>query len=924
MSDADSDADLPLYRYCFGSAEFDQSRFDLLVAGERVEVQRKPLEVLALLLRHAGEVVTREELLEQVWQNRPTVEHVINNALAKLRTALGTANAEMILTQPRVGYRFQGKLERIPVRLAAKSDLSLAEGSMVPLRPNFLLTELIDQSESSEVWIGVQPKSGERRVYKFSRSEAGLRALKREATLQRYLVSVFGRREDIVPVIDWNFSQTPFFLESAFGGTNLLKWAAGPEQPLTRLTGVQRVALFQQICSVVAAAHSVGVLHKDIKPTNVLVSPGAGEHEWKAALADFGSASLTDPARLAELGITQLGHTLQDRPDADARSVTLLYAAPELLAGAPSTTQSDVYALGILLYQLVVGDIQRPLHSGWQREIADELLCADIADATDGDPARRLAGAAELRDRLARIEERRRIVEHGRREAKRQALEGAQLQRSRARRPWIITSGIALTLGLVVSVAFYMDARRAARDAGAEAARAGMQAARAEAQAMRADAINRFLNDDILNAADPGSPGAVANPRMLDVLHAAQAKLDLAVLQDPATRASIRLALAKSYEALSDVDDSESELRKVLDDLRNADPADPTRLQAQYQRVKVLIEMGRHDDARNAVEEADRAAGPHLQDASVVSLESLTAHGDYFHGAGQHAQALDYYRRAERLLDQIAPNDELEMARLRVYEADSLYFLNRLDESARTVDPYRTMDHALERIGARYWSLASAIEGRSLADGGRPEEGDALLTEALRVMKQRLGPHNGFTLAVENELGNNKLLLGRPQEAMPLYRDSFDATREAFGADSVDALTAQANIGSIELMDGNAGAALKDLQQASDGVRRKAGDRFPQLQEINLLLAEALLANHRVTESASVLDSLDRSYPQVEAAHGPFDAQIDALRGQILYAQGQHEQALALVRDAIQRMEASHTAKSVLDLYRGKLAKLTP
>ncbi len=369
---------------------------------------------------------------------------------------------------------------------------------------------------------------------------------------------------------------------------------------------------------------------------------------------------------------------------------------------------------------------------------------------------------------------------------------------------------------------------------------------------------------------------------------------------------------------MSDLKDGEGELRKVLEDLRGADPADPIRLQAQYLLVKVYIEMGRHEDARKAVEAADLAAGAHLQEGGVVALDSLTAHGDYFHGIGQHAQALDAYRRAELLLERIAPGDELEMARLRDYEADSLYFLNRLDESVRTVAPYQTMDHALERIGARYWGLASAIEGRSLGDGGRSQEGDVLLTEALRVMREHVGPRNGFTLAVENELGNNKLLLGRPHEALALYRDSFEATRDAFGADSVPALTAQANIGNIELLDGQAGAALADLQQASDGMRKKNGDKFPQLQEINLLLAEALLANHRASAALAVLDSLDRSYPQVEGAHGPFDAQIDALRGQILYSQGRREEGLALVRDAIGRMEATHTAKTMVDIVSGE------
>ena len=75
-----------------------------------MDVQRKPLEILSCLLAHAGEVVTKDELLEHVWEGRPTVENVIANAITKLRNALGEENAERIVTQPRVGYRFAGRV----------------------------------------------------------------------------------------------------------------------------------------------------------------------------------------------------------------------------------------------------------------------------------------------------------------------------------------------------------------------------------------------------------------------------------------------------------------------------------------------------------------------------------------------------------------------------------------------------------------------------------------------------------------------------------------------------------------------------------------------------------------------------------------------------------------------------------------------
>src|SRR5215470_9365146 len=149
----------PLFRYRFGTAEFDEARFELRVSGLPVEIQRKPLEILSCLLSHAGEVVTKDELLEGVWEGRPTVENVIANAITKLRGALGAENAERIVTQPRVGYRFAGPFERVAVGRGGVSRLELAAGMPVPGRPHYTLESMIGRSVASEVWLARHAKT---------------------------------------------------------------------------------------------------------------------------------------------------------------------------------------------------------------------------------------------------------------------------------------------------------------------------------------------------------------------------------------------------------------------------------------------------------------------------------------------------------------------------------------------------------------------------------------------------------------------------------------------------------------------------------------------------------------------------------------------------------------------------------------------
>ena len=117
-------------------------------------------------------------------------------------------------------------------------------------------------------------------------------------------------------------------------------------------------------------SESLGILHKDLKPANILVE--TRDSGPFVRLTDFGNASLLDPDRLETLGITRLGMTVDE--GANLLSGTPLYMAPELFAGQPPSARSDVFALGVLLYQLLADRIGRPMVSGWEKDIDDALL----------------------------------------------------------------------------------------------------------------------------------------------------------------------------------------------------------------------------------------------------------------------------------------------------------------------------------------------------------------------------------------------------------------------------------------------------------------------------------------------------------------------------------------------------------------------
>ena len=130
-----------------------------------------------------------------------------------------------------------------------------------------------------------------------------------------------------------------------------------------RLPGVrQRLELFQQVLAAVQYAHSHLVVHRDLKPSNILVT-----QDGQAHLLDFGIAKFLREGEGGETALTQIG----------GRVLTPDYAAPEQIAGAPITTAADIYALGVMLYELLVGVRPYRLTRASRGELEQAILQAE-------------------------------------------------------------------------------------------------------------------------------------------------------------------------------------------------------------------------------------------------------------------------------------------------------------------------------------------------------------------------------------------------------------------------------------------------------------------------------------------------------------------------------------------------------------------
>jgi serine/threonine protein kinase/DNA-binding winged helix-turn-helix (wHTH) protein len=538
----------------FADYEFDELGRALRVKGVPVDLESKPLDILLQLLLHAGEVVTKEELLESVWPDVMVVDGSLATAVSKLRKAMVDEDHPVIVTVPRVGYRLAVPVYCKTVAAAAGPELGFKAGETVPGREQWRLSRPMDVSGSSEVWLAENPKTHEQRVFKFAADGARLKGLKREITISRFLRESLGDRPEFIRILEWNFETSPFFLESEYAGPNLAEWAE-MQGGLSKVSYDDRLHLLVDVAQAVAAAHGIGVLHKDLKPANILVVP-ASNGGWQIKLADFGSASLFDPSRLHALGITNLGFTQTASFEAQSLTGTLMYLAPEVLAGQSPSAGADVYALGVMLYQLTVADFRKPLAPGWEAEIKDPLLREDIADAACGDPAKRLNSTADLVERLLTLEQRR---------IKRDELEAARLwaqlaerklAETRARQPWVVFAVIALAAGLAVSFTLY---RRAARERD-----------KANRQTAIASSINRFLSDDLLGRGNPFVSGK-SSESLMDTIKQASPSIDRQFINEPLIAARLHQTIARALDNRTDYPDARQEYDRAATLFRQVD-----------------------------------------------------------------------------------------------------------------------------------------------------------------------------------------------------------------------------------------------------------------------------------------------------------------------------------------------------------------
>ena len=253
------------------------------------------------------------------------------------------------------------------------------------------------KGQFGEVWRAWSAAYRDHQVFKFCFKRDRVPALKREARLLKRLRRQ--RHPNLVEIFDvTEGDRPPYFLEMEYvDGPSLEAWIAR-DPPLA-----DRLEVVAQVADALDTVHAAGIYHRDIKPSNILLTYRE-DRTLLAKLTDFGLGSAEDSELLESIYASRT----------DGVAGTWDYLAPEMRVGGKASAQSDIYSLGVTLYQVVVGDLRRPV-GAWERQMPDEVLRDDIRRCLATAPEDRWARAGDLAQALRSHRERVRERRHDRR-----------------------------------------------------------------------------------------------------------------------------------------------------------------------------------------------------------------------------------------------------------------------------------------------------------------------------------------------------------------------------------------------------------------------------------------------------------------------------------------------------------------------------
>ncbi len=704
---------------------------------------------------------------------------------------------------------------------------------------------------------------------------------------------------------------TPWIVMEYVEGVSLTQYCRAHGSSIT-----ERLRLFGAVCDAVQHAHRHFVVHRDLKPSNILVTS-----DGRVKLLDFGISKQLDGGG-ARLDGTMTG----------LRLMTPAYAAPEQIRGDGVGVSTDVYSLGVVLYELLAGrlpwdfsactlaeaealivgqDPERPSVGAGQGEASRrawsdlDVLCLK---AMHKDAARRYQTADALR----------RDIDHYLRGEPLEARPDAATYRigkfaRRHARP--IAAAAAATAAIVAMVAFYTVRLATARNAAVTEA--------ARTQRIQSLMLNLFTGGD--EAAGPSEDLRVVTLVERGVQEARRLR------GEPVVQAEMYATLGGIYEKLGDLSRSDSLMVAAMDQRRTLfGPDSPKVAESLVALGRLRAGQARYDDAERFVREGLAMTVRHGGPDAAVTARATTALGHVLVERGEYAKAIQILDEAVQRQTASGPVNADLAAALRELTNAHFYAGNyttadqlgrRVLQLTRQLNGERhplvaddlitlgAVQHQWGRYpeaegfyrealpiteawyGAAHHQTASNLTmlGRTLVYQNRFDEAVEMLQRALGIQERVFGPVHPRVASAVNDLGGVALQRGRLDEADAAFSRMAAIYRSVYGAKHYLIATANSNLASVLV-------AKKDYLRA-EGLYRDAIAMFAETQSPThmntaigrLKLGRALLRQQRYAEAE---ESVKAGYDVLMTQTSPSVSWLRAARDDLVAiyeATGQHE-----------------------------------
>jgi eukaryotic-like serine/threonine-protein kinase len=682
---------------------------------------------------------------------------------------------------------------------------------------------------------------------------------------------------------------TPYFVMEYVEGVPLTRYCEA-----RRCSIRERLRLFRAVCEAVQYAHRHAVVHRDLKPSNILVGEAGPDGKPCVKLLDFGIAkqleSLEPPAFQTQTGL---------------HLMTPAYAAPEQLRGEPVGVYTDVYALGVILYELLAGKHPfdpsgltpgqleaRILESEPARPSASGGRTRQSPSAAHSFPLRRGAWAdldvlcltamhPDVQRRYPTVEALLRDLDH--------FLDGHPLEAradslryrtgkflDRNRQPVAAAAMVAaLLVGLVT---FYTAQLTEQRD-------------RAQTEADKAERVSEYLIG-LFEAGDPYGPEAenLDVRRLLERGEQRAAELE----GNPAVKATMLNVLGRVYTQLSDYGRAEPLLQRALKLRReHGDPLDVAESLSSV--ASLFIDTGDYEGAEASLREALAIRERHLPPNHPEVATNLANLGSVHGYRGRYKDAEALHRLALRMRRAIHPVPHEDVGSSLNALAVALYQQGNYAAAERQYREALAVNRAV--FGPEHASVTRVMAnlGKLYEELGDYAAADSLLSEALRIRRATLGNDHFETAVGLGQLGGLYNTTGDYERAELHLRESL-AIRERILAPNHPSIGTILNgLASALDMKGEHDQAASHFRRAADIYRESlgSGHRFTGIAVCNL--AHTLYRNGELDDSATHFRECLAILEEVHPEHHQELAHNRSRFGALLVAQARYSEAEPLL-----------------------------